>query len=343
MRPGRVPREPFGEKGVLRGVGVRVVRDHSGMLLTRPARAARASVDERVRRAILGKAQSMYLSPDRVVNAHLEREYLADQASLLADVEERYGLPCEALKRRVLGRARRIVDSGRYDGRVSALATDEVKGNAVLREEGSELVLLVLPDEEFLAAIEHTATELAADRRNRGLADRLMRYSDAALAAHGLPYCKHPKERRFEWTGDPGVREQTVLPALHMLADPRLGGARAEFEESLGRRRAGGLKNYEDAIDEAAKSVESVLKVLIGARGLDMPSRQGARSLFNKLTENGVLPGELQSLASAAADLRNHSAAHGQGATVRNVPPGLADAAIGSAATAVTLLARYLP
>jgi len=319
------------------------VRDHFDVLITRSARAARASLDERVRRAILVKAQDMHLSPDRVLNAHLEREHLGDHPSLLADVEERYALPSQALTRHVLGCATQIADSGRYDGRVSVFATDAQKANAVLREEGSTLILLVLPDEEFLAAIEHMAMELAADPRNRGMADRLLSYSAAALAAHGLPYRKDPHERRFEWTGDPAVHEETVAPALRVLADPRLAGARAEFEEGLGKRRAGGLKNYEDAIDEAAKSVESTLKVLIGANRFALPPKQGALSLFGVLTQNRALPGYLQKLVTAAADIRNHTAAHGQGAVAREASAEDADAAIGSAATALTRLAHYLP
>jgi hypothetical protein len=54
----------------------------------------------------------------------------------------------------------------------------------------------------------------------------------------------------------------------------------------------------------------------------------------------GVLPSKL---IAAASGPRNNMASHGQGATVREVPEELADASIAAAATAITLLAHYLP
>jgi hypothetical protein len=42
--------------------------------------------------------------------------------------------------------------------------------------------------------------------------------------------------------GDRGLQEVTVLPALDVLGDDRLAGARAEFEDAVAKLRAGGAK-----------------------------------------------------------------------------------------------------
>ncbi len=91
------------------------------------------------------------------------------------------------------------------------------------------------------------------------------------------------------------------------------------------------------------KSVESVLQILHDLHGVAPPHNQQITSLFESLAAAKKLPGYLNHLVTAAAGPRNHMASHGQGAIVRQVPEELADASIAAAATAVTLLAHYLP
>ena len=62
--------------------------------------------------------------------------------------------------------------------------------------------------------------------------------------------------------------------------------------------------------------------------------------LFISLQKAQILPPYVTNLVTAAAGPRN---SHGQGAAVRGVPEELADASITAAATAITLLAHYLP
>jgi len=156
------------------------------------------------------------------------------------------------------------------------------------------------------------------------------------VQAHGTPYRRDPDNwSSFTWVGDPDQRALTVAPALHALADPRLSGAHAEFAESLRKRR--------NAVDEAAKAVESILQVLHDEHRVKPPRNQQISSLFNSLVTANVLPGYVDHLVVAAAGPRNHMAAHGQGATVREVPEELAEASIAAAATAITFLAHYLP
>jgi hypothetical protein len=146
-----------------------------------------------------------------------------------------------------------------------------------------------------------------------------------------------------DWVGDPAQRALTVEPALLALTDSRLGGPRGEFEESLRKRRLGAAKDLEDAIDEAAKAVESTLQVLHDEHGVTPPRSQQVTPLFNSLVTANKLPGYVDKLIAAASGPRNNMASHGQGATVREVPEELADASIAAAATAITFLAHYLP
>ena len=156
------------------------------------------------------------------------------------------------------------------------------------------------------------------------------------------PYRATGNDWDFEWTGDPQQHELTVQPALVVLTDRRLAGARAEFEEALCKRREGTPKDLEDAVDEAAKSVESILKVLHDERSVTRPRSQQVTPLFNSLVTANAIPSYVDKLIAAASGPRNNMASHGQGATVREVPEELADASIAAAATAITFLARYL-
>jgi hypothetical protein len=62
-----------------------------------------------------------------------------------------------------------------------------------------------------------------------------------------VPYRRAATAFRFEWVGDPAQHELTVRPALLALADRRLAGAGAEFEEALAKRPLGVPKNLKKA------------------------------------------------------------------------------------------------
>jgi HEPN domain-containing protein len=181
------------------------------------------------------------------------------------------------------------------------------------------------------------------DRITLDQSQELFEYADQCLRDHGAPYRRIRNGFHFEWVGDPAQHAQTVQPALLALADPRLRGAQAEFEEALAKRRRGAPKDLEDAVDEAAKSVESILKILHREHTIKPPATQQITQLFNSLVAAQILPGYIDKLIAAPAGPRNHMASHGQGSAVREVPAELADASIAAAATAITLLAHYLP
>lgn len=206
-------------------------------------------------------------------------------------------------------------------------------------------ILLELPETEFLTVVEHAIRlSYLSDRLHPQDVSDLFQYVDGALRAHGTPYRgTQDGQWRFEWIGDPKQHELTVQPALLALADQRLVGARAEFEEALHKRRGGTPKELEDAVDEAAKSVESILKVLHDEHGVSRSGTEPVLALFVSLKNAGVLPGYMTNLVTAAAGPRNHMASHGQGGTIREVPDELAEASIAAAATTITFLAHYLP
>jgi len=214
----------------------------------------------------------------------------------------------------------------------------------VFSDNGARHILLELPDAEFLTVLEHAVGDSPPPYVSNSTAADLLCFADDALQAHGCPFrLDHGDWPHFDWIGDPAHHELVVAPAVRALADGRLVGALAEFEEALRKRRRGAPKDLEDAVDEAAKSVESILKVLHDERGVAHPRNEQISSLFGTLVTANVLPGYVDKLVAAAAGPRNHMASHGQGSTVREVPEELADASIAAAATAITFLAHYLP
>lgn len=205
------------------------ISENAAMGLERPPRPARTSVDDRVRKAILSKAAGLgsawithvSVTSSAILDAHRDAEFVADNTDLLADVEERYGLSHGELSRRMFIRAATIVMPGYY-GQPEALPRGEV--DRVLNQQGDELVLLVLPDEEFLTAIEHAAEHASRAVGGELVSEDLLAYAAGTLKAHGLPYAREGAS--FAWSGELAMHEHAVAPALRALADSRLAGAR---------------------------------------------------------------------------------------------------------------------
>lgn len=210
--------------------------------------------------------------------------------------------------------------------------------NYIFQREPDRL-LSALPDVEFLAALEAGVT--ANPNPSRRL--EWFSYIDRVLAINRLPYRVSLEAFRFEWVGDDFTHTHSIEPVLAALRDPRLQGADNELREALHKRASGANKDLEDAIDEAAKAVESTLRALYNAHWLQPPKRRQLRPLFDGLVKAAVLPGYVDHLISAPAGPRNNMASHGQGETVRTIPVELADASIAAAATAITFLSHFLP
>jgi hypothetical protein len=114
---------------------------------------------------------------------------------------------------------------------------------------------------------------------------------------------------RIQWVGDPGLHHGVVKPALEVLSDQRLVGAAAEFSAALAHLRAGSLKDREDAIDEAAKSVESAMKAVCDAHGIQRKGNETADPLFKLLDDGGVAvheadkPDDLQTCRNSSSSV----------------------------------------
>ena len=103
------------------------------------------------------------------------------------------------------------------------------------------------------------------------------------------------------------------------------------------------IKVKEDAIDEAAKSVEGAMKVLLTGRGVALSGEETAQPLWNLLRDNGVVPSQTEASILGASRIRNAFGGHGAGAAPRSIPGGIPELAVQAAATAIGYLATLLP
>ena len=139
-----------------------------------------------------------------------------------------------------------------------------------------QLALHAMPDFDFAVALE-AASELAV--RGMAISDvgmpgwdyvgTVLEHINDVLERRGVPY-RMDRDLNCEFVRDRAVHELAVEPALGALADPRLAGARAEFEDALAKLRRAGPRDLEDAIEESRKAVESAIKVLLVARGVQV-------------------------------------------------------------------------
>jgi HEPN domain-containing protein len=299
------------------------------MPLDRPPRPPAIAITERVRRAILVAASRANLDASKLLERHAGAESL-DVDDVVDAVEERYGLEPKSL-----------LSDPQSQLRLGRIAAGRSLMPGVAIRAYAECVLYALPDPEFLTVIEHAVADDVPGFVTDG--EDLADAAGKILEAHGCAFRREPPNwPHFEWVGDPKQHELVIQPALRALEDLRLqGGPRDDFERALRKRRAGATKDLEDAIVAAARSVESVLKVLHEELAVPRPKTEVVSELFKSL-KGAPLPGHVANLVTAAAGPRNY-VAHGPGGRVREVPEELADASIAAAATAITFLAHYLP
>jgi hypothetical protein len=128
---------------------------------------------------------------------------------------------------------------------------------------------------------------------------------------------------------------EIVRPALDALARPGFEGALAEFQTALGHARD---RHDKEAVTEATKAVESTMKCICAARGWTYPENATAKTLFDVVAANGLVPAWMEGAIIPVVIIRNKKSAHGQGPKHQQLPPYAADLAVNLAASSVLAL-----
>jgi len=139
------------------------------------------------------------------------------------------------------------------------------------------------------------------------------------------------------------LHSEAVRPALALLHDRRFVGPNQEFLSAHAHYRAG---RPQEALVDCLKAFESTMKVICDRRRWVYPRGGGAKELIAACLSNGLVPTELQAeftslrslLESGVPTIRNKNAGHGQGATVRQVPPHLVAYALHLTASSILFL-----
>lgn len=138
------------------------------------------------------------------------------------------------------------------------------------------------------------------------------------------------------------IHGEVVKPVLFLMNDPIYTNADDEFLTAHEHYRQG---RYEEAIVEANKAFESVMKVIHSKRDWDLPSPANAKKLITSLMSRGLLPASmsnyfnnLNEVLAGLPVLRNSNAGHGAGTEERKIPGYLAAYALHLAATNIVFL-----
>jgi hypothetical protein len=136
---------------------------------------------------------------------------------------------------------------------------------------------------------------------------------------------------------------EVTKPALALLSDERWRGAEDEFLKAHEHYRHGRNK---EALNEAAKSLESVMKAICSARKWTVAPNAATKDLIAVCLQNGLIPSYWQNqmaglrtlLESGVATARNKQSGHGQGVTPVEVPDHIAGYVLHMAAAAIVFL-----
>jgi HEPN domain-containing protein len=139
------------------------------------------------------------------------------------------------------------------------------------------------------------------------------------------------------------LHEEVVKPAIQLLAHPAFEGAQAEFLTAHRLYRDG---DFPQAIVEAGKAFESVLKAACSLKGWEFAKSDRAPELLKIIRQQGLWPEYfdksidqlLATLNSALPQLRNNAGAHGQGAIVTATPRAYVEYALNLSAAKILLI-----
>lgn len=175
----------------------------------------------------------------------------------------------------------------------------------------------------------------AAEKSVEAIAD-----INARLKQHGVGYEYNGEIIRID---SELVHAETVKPALTLLRNKAYVGAHEEFLRAYEHYRMGRNK---EAITEAAKSFESVMKIILDKRRWSHSPDDPAKKLIEALYANGLIPafwqnhftGLRQMLENAIPTPRNKNSAHGQGTIPTTVPDHMAGYILHMTASTIVFL-----
>jgi hypothetical protein len=142
------------------------------------------------------------------------------------------------------------------------------------------------------------------------------------------------------------LHSEVTKPALSLLgATPEYGGAQAEFLAAHEHYRHGREK---ESLNEALKSLESLMKAICVKRGWTHDANATSKALIQVLFDKGLVPtfwnqhfSALRStLEAGVPTLRNRLGGHGQGERVVQVPQHIVAYALHLTAAAIVFLAE---
>lgn len=139
------------------------------------------------------------------------------------------------------------------------------------------------------------------------------------------------------------LHSEAVTPALSLLHEQNFSGAEEEFLKAHEQYREG---NHKDAIANANKAFESVMKTICAARKWPVDPKATARHLIDAILKNGLVPQYMQDhltglskvLEAGLPTVRNKTSGHGQGVSPVVVEQYVANYALNLAATNIVFL-----
>ena len=176
------------------------------------------------------------------------------------------------------------------------------------------------------------------------------RHADEAIQELNARFRQHSIGYRFEQgriirIDSEFIHSEMVKPTLSLLSDQRFAGPELEYLEAHTHYKAG---EYEDAIVDANRAFESVMKVICELMGSPAPSGATATNLVSCIRNIGLLPDYLDGsfdqlvsvLKAGLPAVRNNAGGHGQGSSPRQTQAYVAGYALHLCASNILFLAE---
>lgn len=253
----------------------------------------------------------------------LFRDRFGSYEDYYSALEETHGWPA---RRRCEEATQAAVEEARF----ASLVTPD------LDEVAARALLVTMPEDDFMLAIEDTLSALNAAE---AAAPRITKVCET----RGIPY-RFVASKGFEWIGDTIIESELIAPAQAAINDSRFaGGVRDEFEHARAELRHGTANGRKQAVHEAGCAVESAMKVVLDHQKLSYAKQDAGQALFNHLESARLVERFMEPLVFAVLTPRNKTAGHGGGAEA--LDPGEAEAAsvVAAAAGVIAYLHSKLP